>query len=401
VQVSVLGQPDKRGGAIGVELRDALGWPDARAAWFAVAWAKRSGLMLIEPELRAFRQGKRSLRALIGVDQHGGTIEGLRLALDLFTEARVYHDSNPRRTFHPKLYVVEASTRALAIVGSGNLTSGGLFGNHELSLSLDLDPRDRSDAAVLAELRSWFDARWSEKTASVRLSPTTIQALIDDPNVVVVPETWGPPRSASGPKGKKGSKGKSVFGPAVKDLAVPPKPANVEDVDRIDAVTGLPDLPGAPAADDHERVMAAGLPEDRWGQAGFNRAVAEEFFGASANGEKINAQAVERDGTVHSPKKRALIFPSTTNANHRFELPEPERRERPTTDFPLVLVREIGIRSFRYMYLMPGDVGYRAIRREIDRRPSVGISRKAETKRVYMTLGELRTRWPASPLGKN
>jgi HKD family nuclease len=160
-------------------LADALGWKDAKEAWIAVAWAKRSGLRLLERELRAFRKAKRRLRALVGLDQHGATIEGLELTLELFREARVYHDTarNPMRTFHPKLHVVEAKDRARAVIGSGNLTAGGFFSNYELSVALDLDLTADEDAEVLKRLREWFDTRWSHPNAARRLSKASIKQM--------------------------------------------------------------------------------------------------------------------------------------------------------------------------------------------------------------------------------
>ena len=161
MELRVLGQPDTAGRSIRDELRQALRWSDAHTAWFAVAWAKRSGLRLIESDLRSFKTAGNRLRMLIGVDQHGGTIEGLELARALSTEARVYHDANtsPPRTFHPKLYIVEGLHRARVIVGSGNLTAGGLRTNYELALRLDLDLNDQADDDVREQLRTWFDAR--------------------------------------------------------------------------------------------------------------------------------------------------------------------------------------------------------------------------------------------------
>jgi hypothetical protein len=50
------------------------------------------------------------------------------------------------------------------------------------------------------------------------------------------------------------------------------------------------------------------------------------------------------------------------------------------------------------MHLFPGDTGYRTVQREIAQRESVGISRKPQTKRVYMTVGELRRIWSGCPL---
>ena len=396
MEVSVLSQPDPRGGSIGEDLRDSLRWPDARQAWFAVAWARRSGLARIEKELRAFRNGNRSLRVLIGIDQHGGTIEGLQKARELFTEARVYHDANrsPVRTFHPKLFVVQASSRARAIVGSGNLTAGGLLTNYELSMRLDLDLEDQRDKDTLAALRTWFEARWSQTEATVRLTKSSIQALIEDPDVIVVPETWAGPRARSRsvpPEGKA-----TLFSP-VRGLAKPTDAATGASADRVDSV--LVDVPpdGAPPLDDDAIVLIAGVPKDRPGQAGFNRTVAEEFFGVSANGEPITAQAVDRSGKIYPPDIRSLIF-SDINQNHRFELPDPEGRGRSPGEFPILLVHRFGKGQFRYLYVLSDDRGFRAMKREIVRRGGVGTSRSLETKRVYLTIGELRRYWPGCAL---
>lgn len=395
MEVSVLGQPDPRGGSIEEDLRTALRWSDARQAWFAVAWARRSGLARIEKELRAFRKGNRNLRVLIGIDQHGGTIEGLQMARELFTEARIYHDANrnPVRTFHPKLYVVQAPSRARAIVGSGNLTAGGLLTNYELSTRFDLDLEDQRDKETLAALRTWFDARWSQTEATVRLTKASIQALIQDPDVVVVPETWAGPRSRSRSAPREGT---TLFAP-VKGLAKLKGAAKGPPADRIDSllVDARPD--GAPALDDDAIVLAAGLPKDRPGQAGFNRTVAEDFFGVSASGDPITAQALDRGGTVYPPDIRTLIF-SDINQNHRFELPDPEGRGRPPGPFPILLVHRFGKGQFRYLYVLPEDRGFRAMKREIARRDGVGISRSVETKRVYLTIGELRRHWPGCAL---
>jgi len=395
VDVVVLGQPDKGGGAVGEELRAALRWPDATDLWLAVAWAKRSGLRLIEPELQDFRTGQRVLRAIIGVDQHGGTVEGLELALALFTEARVYHDANPRRTFHPKLYVVEAPARARVIVGSGNLTGGGLYGNYEVSLRLDLRLDRPEDETVLAGLRAWFEARWSNLEASLLLSKSSIQSLIDDPSIVVAPERWAPVLPA--PVAAPHADARALFRRAVKGLAQPPRVAGAEDVDGIDGLAELARARGEMERRDGARVLAAGLPRDRWGQAGFNRTVAEDFFGALVNGDSIHVQAVTRNRRLHPWEERRLIF-APGNRNHRFELPEPEGRSRPAGESPIVLLHEVAWKRFRYIYLLPEDPGYHTIAAAIRRREGVGTSRKPETRRVYLTLGWLRDAWPECPL---
>lgn len=366
-------------------------------AWFAVAWAKRSGLRLIQSDLQSFKTAGGRLRMLIGVDQHGGTIEGLELARVLSTEARVYHDANtrPPRTFHPKLYVVEGLHRARAIVGSGNLTAGGFRTNYELALGVDLNLKDQADEEILAQLRTWFDARWAQPEATHRLTKRSIERLIADPDVTVLPETYGPPRSP-GARGAKTKNQTSLFG-KVRGLAAPERHPNVNPADQIDNTVGNERIE-APFAGDDSLVLVAGLPQDRPGQAGFNRLIANEFFGVSKNEDPIAVQAVLRDGSVRSPEVSKLVNPTRSNGNHRFEMREPEGRPRVPRDFPILLVHRAGPGLFRYLYVFRNDTGFRSVDRERARREPIGRSNKPETKRVYMTLGELRSRWPGCPI---
>jgi hypothetical protein len=180
-------------------------------------------------------------------------------------------------------------------------------------------------------------------------------------------------------------------------LARPKRAVTGTPQDRVDSV--LVDVPagGVPPLYDDAIVLAAGVPKDRPGQAGFNRMVAEEFFGVSASGEPITAQAVDRGGKVYPPDIRTLVF-SPINRNHRFELPDPEGRGRPPEGFPILLIHRFGRGQFRYLYVLPGDRGFRALKREISRRKPVGRSGRAETKRVYLTVGELRRYWPGCAL---
>jgi HKD family nuclease len=401
VVIEVLGQPDRGARSIGRAVNEALAWTDATEAWLAVAWAKRSGLTRIETRVRALRSRRKRVRALIGIDQHGATEEGLRLALDLFSEVRVYHDSSPKRTFHPKFYVIEGNDRARVVTGSGNLTAGGLFENYEVAVAVDLDLTQEADVRFLDDLRAWWNRRWAEPGASVKLTNSTIARLIADPAVVVVPEAWGPPRGAG--KSRPGKAGGSVFGPPVRGLASAPagtaRTAAVPEIDEADSVASPTVRPSVAtsARGDDRRILAAGIPQDRWRQVGFNAVVADDFFDVRVNGELISAEAIDRRGRSKGTEMRRLINPPA-NENHRIELPEPEGRPRPATGTPIILVLELDRRQVRYMYLLPGDNGYRTVHREISRREAVGISRKPETKRVYMTLGELRSIWASCPL---
>lgn len=61
-------------------------------------------------------------------------------------KVRVYMGSDSGRwTFHPKLYLFEGRSSSTAIVGSANLTQGGIKSNHEVSALLDVSDADWRD----------------------------------------------------------------------------------------------------------------------------------------------------------------------------------------------------------------------------------------------------------------
>jgi hypothetical protein len=123
-----VGQPFPGTDQIGTILGTALRDPAYTHAWIATAWAKQSGLSRLAAALATFRQGGGRIEGIVGVDEGGATVEGLRLAARLFTSAHVFHDPGAR-TFHAKIYVVQNDARAVAVIGSGNLTQGGLYTN--------------------------------------------------------------------------------------------------------------------------------------------------------------------------------------------------------------------------------------------------------------------------------
>lgn len=138
----------------------------------AVAWAKRSGLGRIWDSLSAFRAEGGKVVIILGVSEGGATQEGLEIALDVADEAFVFHD--PGRTFHPKVYLATSSGPRSLMVGSSNLTAGGLGWNHEASLWIDWDAGEGED--VTDPVAAWFDALIGEPGSCVRLTA----ALIDD-----------------------------------------------------------------------------------------------------------------------------------------------------------------------------------------------------------------------------
>ena len=150
------------GRTIGQFLIEGLMNQDTLSFVGAIAFAKRSGIRHLMPYMHKLIQRGGEIRLAIGVDQQGTSYEALSDLLGLGDTVEVYicHDETPFVSFHPKFYMFIMPTHAQLIVGSGNLTQGGLFTNDEMALVLDLDLSDNEDRRFLEDisigLESWL-----------------------------------------------------------------------------------------------------------------------------------------------------------------------------------------------------------------------------------------------------
>lgn len=175
-----LSQPhgQRLGDLLTARLRDPS-WTHFRAA---VAFVKRSGVKHMVADLRSFAASGH-VKMAVGVDLGGTSVEGLTALLDAL-EGRgsiwVVHNENGS-TFHPKVYLFKSDTRAQLIVGSGNLTEGGLFDNYEASLGLELDLALDDDRVFLEQIEGVLDG-YEDVTSgiSVGLTRETLARLVAD-----------------------------------------------------------------------------------------------------------------------------------------------------------------------------------------------------------------------------
>lgn len=146
---------------LGDRLQESLSgpWAQFRAA---VAFVKRSGTKHIVASLASFAQSH-DVEIIVGVDHGGSSSEGLSDLLDAVSpngRVIVFHNNLPF-TFHPKIFLFKSSEAAEILIGSGNLTEGGLFTNYEAGLHFRLDlskPGDATFVEVVEDvLNSWAD----------------------------------------------------------------------------------------------------------------------------------------------------------------------------------------------------------------------------------------------------
>ena len=113
----------------------------------AVAFAKNSGVLRLNKHLDGFRARGGLVRVFVGVDLGGTSYEALTNLLDRVDQLFVVH-SKSGETFHSKIYNFVGSDRAITIVGSNNLTGGGLWSNFESSLIIEENIASSNNGAV-------------------------------------------------------------------------------------------------------------------------------------------------------------------------------------------------------------------------------------------------------------
>ena len=149
----------------------------------AVAFVKSSGVQHIADSLVKFGGAAERVEIVVGVDHQGTTSEGLgQLLKSVGPNGKVYvnHDENTYVTFHPKVFLFESEGTCLLIVGSGNLTEGGLYTNDECTLVAELDCGLEEDANLLKKATQALNAWRDEDSETVtQLTNEFIEKLIE------------------------------------------------------------------------------------------------------------------------------------------------------------------------------------------------------------------------------
>ena len=247
--------------------------------------------------------------------------------------------------FHPKLAWFEHDSHLSLIVGSGNLTMGGLRSNWEAFVVLKLTGSDRKNA--LAEIEQFLTS------VTQHLLP------ISDPRVLE--------------QAKKNSGNERSL------RSTSPKPQPKTDV--VSTV---------------EKVLVAEIPKagDRWAQANFDLQNYEQFFGAKAGTQRrISLHHVDASGTLGEVESRPSV--EVASQNYRFELAAARGQAYPTGGSPIGVFVRLTTGEFLYSLLLPGDSGYSEVSQLLSEHWHGRAGRK---RRVRFSVEDVVAAWPASPL---
>lgn len=270
-QVSVInqpfgGHPNRLGDHLAALLSRA---PKFDSAYLAVAFAKASGVGILFDYFQDFVASGSTLEIAVGIDQMGTSRQGLELLLQTGATVNIFHNPGAN-TFHPKLYLFKrGTTEGVAIVGSNNLTRGGLYENFEFSVRLD---HDLSIAADLQAFQLLLDSFYTITDLSSGMAIRLDQSLLSqlETDGYLLNESQAVTRAPrSGPSPTTGTQ--TIF----RHVPMPRGPR----VTRRTAITTPPAQPGTPVA---VFVMTLG-PRDTRQQAGYSRDIFIPIAARNAN----------------------------------------------------------------------------------------------------------------------
>ena len=318
------------------------------------AFASRAGVdsLIGDPEIQHFLVAS-PMSLLVGIDavttRH--TLERLQELEREYEQLSVQVFWNPTDAlFHPKVVRFEyPDGRRSLIVGSGNLTPGGLRQNFEAFTLI----RAAADEAL--DVASW-DRLLVEHSADIR--PIDEDALERAARNLV--RGRQPSRDVGGVAGSRYSG----------DVELP--------VGRTD------------------RFLVARVPRagGRWQQIHFNMDVIQQFFRVRpGTTQRVYLVECRQDGTFAEEEVRPCVY-SQVNKNPKVEVASHHGEAYPDTGPPIAVFRELQARSFAYMLLMPGDPGYTEMFTLTETLPTVGRG----VPRVITDRAAVEDAWPTSPL---
>ena len=265
---------------------------------------------------------------------------------------KVFWNKN-RGLFHPKIsdFGLRDGGRTL-IVGSGNLTPGGLMDNFEAYTVITTDQADEIDVGALEEFleRHADGIRSIDNEALERAARNIVRSI---------------GRHRGGVRRRK-------------------RPAPTRPVRLARGAAGF------------NRVLLAQVPGggDRWNQVHFNALVIRDYFRLERfETERVYLRHVLPDATRGEVEVRRCVY-AQSNKNHKIEIGAAKNLGYPFGERPLLVFRERQLRTYDYMLLMPDDDGYGLLIDLSNSLPSLGRG----LRRAITDMATLTRAWRDCPL---
>ncbi|MDR1934441.1 MAG: phospholipase D family protein [Candidatus Accumulibacter sp.] len=321
------------------------------------AFATRGGVdqLIEDPVVHEFMQRGGEIDLIVGIDAvtNRQTLERMQA---LEARHRHFHPkvfwNTSSGLFHPKIsHFGYSDGRKKLIVGSGNLTPGGLRHNFEGYSVISGGQQEVFDLSSL-------DAFITRHEADIRRID---QAALEGAALNVVRPIAGVPRPR----------------------APQPRPTRVRAP--------------SPRGEGFDRVLLPQVPAagGRWSQVHFNTQITEQYFCVTnVAAQRVYLTSIDATGLRGEEEVRPVVF-SQTNRNHKIEIAAAKGLDYPDPASPPLLVFcERQVRCFDYMLLMPNSREYGVLLEMSRKLPTIGRG----LRRAITNMATLAQAWPACPL---
>ena len=169
--------------------------PHPERVIISVGFMNEGGLAALEAALLPIAE---QTTVLTGIRNGITSAQGLRKSLEIGCTTYVVDTGSRYVLFHPKVYVSRSASEARLIVGSANLTVGGLNSNIEASLCMQLGLAKTGNASFVADIEAKIDGMIAEYPQHIFqvVNNEMIESLLVSGRVV--DESRRPPPTTSG-----------------------------------------------------------------------------------------------------------------------------------------------------------------------------------------------------------
>jgi HKD family nuclease len=134
-------------------IRKLLGLPMPTQIIVSVAYVKDSGLKALEEAIKPY---SKITKFFVGIRNDVTSIQAIKRLLAMNVELYAVDTGSRKTIYHPKLYFAKNAEQANVIIGSANLTFGGLHNNIEASTIIQLDLSNAADNKFSEEVTNAF-----------------------------------------------------------------------------------------------------------------------------------------------------------------------------------------------------------------------------------------------------
>lgn len=176
MKISFLGQGlgGKNENNVGYYLTTFASSNEYHSMYLISAFASKTGVAYIKEAVN------KNITIVVGIDQQVTSVEALNMILNMNVNSYIFYNPSENQIFHPKIYLFEGKNASKVIIGSSNLTKGGLFQNVESSILVETSLNDKDGQIFIQEIKDYFSKLLDGADSNIKkISKALIEGLLE------------------------------------------------------------------------------------------------------------------------------------------------------------------------------------------------------------------------------